>query len=56
MHSLKNIIIESINNLGYNLDLIAINAGYRNSDDMLTDIISKNDIAIIIPVDEITDE
>ena len=56
MHSLKNIIIESINNLGYNLDLIAVNAGYRNSDDMLTDIISKNDIAIIIPVDEITDE
>lgn len=56
MMLLKDSIIAKIIELGYDPDDIAKNYNYRNADDMFTNIISKDELNIIVPIDEITDE
>ena len=53
---LKNTLIDKIVEAGIDLDLIAKKYNYRNADDMFTDIISRDDLNIIVPVDEIDEE
>mgnify|MGYP004498715839 CR=1 FL=1 len=53
---LKELLISSIQELGYDIDKIAKNANYRNADDMFTNIINNNKLNVIIPIDEISDE
>ncbi len=56
MMLLKNILIEKIEEQGIKIDEIAKSYNYRNSDDMFSDIISKDDLNIIVPIDEVTEE
>lgn len=56
MMLLKNTLIDKIIETGINLDEIAKGYNYRNADDMLTDVISKEALNIIVPIDEINDE
>ena len=51
---IKEIIIKECDNKL--LTMIAEDAGYRNYDDMLTNIILKEKLNVIIPIDEITEE
>lgn len=53
---LKELLIKSIGELGYDIDKISKNANYRNADDMFTSIINNNKLNVIIPIDEISDE
>ncbi len=53
---IKNIIINNMLDNNIDIDLISKNAGYRNADDMITNIISKEKLGIIIPIDEVSDE
>lgn len=53
---IKDIIVKNMLDNGIDIDLISKNAGYRNADDMLTDIIYREKLGVIIPIDEITDE
>lgn len=52
----KEIIICDMEKNNVDVDLIATKAGYRNADDMLTAIISKEKLGVIIPIDEVSDE
>lgn len=53
---IKNTIIKYMLEQNVNVDNIAQNAGYRNIDDMLTDIILKEKLGVIIPIDNVSDE
>ena len=53
---IKDIIVNNMIENNIDIDSIAKNAGYRNADAMITDIISKDKLGVIIPIDEITDE
>lgn len=56
IQEIKELLINSIENLGYNLDQISKRANYRNADDMFTSIISNNKLKVIIPIDDVSDE
>ncbi len=56
MMLLKNTLIDKIVETGIKLDEIAKGYNYRNADDMFTDIITKDDLNIIVPIDEIDEE
>lgn len=56
MMELKDLLISNIIEMGTNLDEIARSYSYRNADDMFTSIIMRNDLNVIVPIDEITDE
>ena len=53
---IKDIIVKYMLDNNINVDIISQNAGYRNVDDMITDIISREKLGIIIPIDEVSDE
>ncbi len=53
---IKDIIINNLLENNIDIDSISKNAGYRNADDMITNIISKEKLGIIIPIDEVSDE
>ena len=53
---LKELLIVSITELGYDIDKISKEASYRNADDMFTNIINNEKLNVIIPIDEISDE
>lgn len=53
---IKDIILNNLNENMNDIDNIAKNAGYRNADAMISSIISKEDLGIIIPIDDISDE
>lgn len=53
---IKDIIISKLAENNIDIDIIAKNANYRNADDMLTSIISKEPLGVIIPMDKITEE
>lgn len=56
MMILKDTLINKTLELGIALDDIAKQYNYRNADDMITDIISRDDLNIIVPIDEVTEE
>lgn len=53
---IKDIIINYMLKENIDIDAISKNAGYRNADDMITNIISKEKLGVIIPIDEVSDE
>ena len=53
---IKNIIINNMIENSVDVDSIAKAANYRNADAMLTEIISKEKLGVIIPIDEISDD
>lgn len=53
---IKGLVIKCLEKEEINIDNIAINAGYRNADDMLTHLIYNEEIKVIIPIDEVTEE
>ena len=56
LQELKEMLISSFNEMGFDIDKISKKANYRNADDMLTNIINNNKLNVIIPIDEISDE
>ena len=53
---IKGVVIKCLEKEEINIDNIAINAGFRNADDMLTHLIYNEEIRVIIPIDEVTEE
>ena len=53
---IKDIIVNNMIENNIDIDNISKNAGYRNADAMITDIISKEKLGVIIPIDEVSDE
>ena len=53
---IKGLVIKCLEKENVNIDEIAINAGYRNADDMLTHLIYNEELRVIIPIDEVTEE
>jgi len=53
---IKDIIVNNMIDNDIDIDSIAKNASYRNADAMITDIISKEKLGVIIPIDEVSDE
>lgn len=53
---IKNTIIKYMLEQNINVDNIVEKAGYRNIDDMFTDIILKDKLGVIIPIDNVSDE
>lgn len=53
---IKNTIIKYMLEQNINVDNIVEKAGYRNIDDMFTDIILKEKLGVIIPIDNVSDE
>ncbi len=53
---IKDIIVNHMVTNKIDIDTVAKNAGYRNADAMITDIISKEKLGVIIPIDEVSDE
>lgn len=53
---IKGLVIKCLEKEKINIDGIAENAGYRNADDMLTHLIYNEELRVIIPIDEVTEE
>ena len=53
---IKELVINFLEKENINIDKISEKAGYRNADDMLTHLIYNEEIRVIVPIDEITEE
>lgn len=53
---IKNVIIECLEKENVNVDELAMSAGYRNADDMLTHLVYDEELRVIIAIDGVTEE
>lgn len=53
---IKELIIKYLENEEINIDKLSNKAGYRNADDMLTNLIYSDEVRVIIPINEISEE